>query len=209
MGRNDTRTPERPIGPLEADEFAALLRRSYRSLWLIAVGITRDGALAEDVVQDAAMIALGKLSAFVPDTNFTAWLGQIVRNVALNRARKERRSRTVACDPETVNLLSCDAHRHAAPRQDSQDRDREAAVGAMDAAEIDRRIRVAFEGLSEAARSCLLLRTVEGWSYARIAEVLSIPEGTAMSHVHRSRKLLRTILTASGDRSFDEGDLPT
>ena len=45
--------------------------------------------------------------------------------------------------------------------------------------------------LEENARACLLMRTVLGLSYAEIARTLSIPEGTAMSHVHRARKAMR------------------
>ena len=48
--------------------------------------------------------------------------------------------------------------------------------------------------LSEVARACLLLRTVEGLDYGEIGRALGIPEGTAMSHVHRSRMRLRAEL---------------
>jgi RNA polymerase sigma-70 factor (ECF subfamily) len=49
----------------------------------------------------------------------------------------------------------------------------------------------ALHSLGETARCCLLLRTIEQMPYAQIAQLLEIPEGTAMSHVHRSRMTLR------------------
>ena len=49
----------------------------------------------------------------------------------------------------------------------------------------------ALRQLSEVARCCLLLRVIGGASYIRISQQLEIPEGTAMSHVHRSKQLLR------------------
>ena len=57
--------------------------------------------------------------------------------------------------------------------------------------QLDDRMVHALHSLGETARCCLLLRTIEGLPYAQIAELLEIPEGTAMSHVHRSRMALR------------------
>ena len=49
----------------------------------------------------------------------------------------------------------------------------------------------AMNRISAVARSCLLLRTLEGLPYSQIAQMLQIPQGTAMSHVHRARRHLR------------------
>ena len=40
----------------------------------------------------------------------------------------------------------------------------------------------------------MLLRTIQKLSYTEIAEIMQIPEGTAMSHVHRSKNELRNRL---------------
>ena len=55
----------------------------------------------------------------------------------------------------------------------------------------------ALAALAETARAALLLRTVLELDYATIARLLDIPEGTAMSHVHRSREALRRALLAA------------
>ena len=49
----------------------------------------------------------------------------------------------------------------------------------------------ALNSVSDIARACLLLRTIEQMEYAEISRLLAIPEGTAMSHVHRARQHLR------------------
>ena len=85
---------------LGAVEFAESFQASFRTLWLIAVGIVGEPALAEDVVQEAAIAALAKLDQFTPGTNFRAWMGRIVHFVAMNQARKEKRRRSAGSDPD-------------------------------------------------------------------------------------------------------------
>jgi RNA polymerase sigma-70 factor (ECF subfamily) len=45
-------------------------------------------------------------------------------------------------------------------------------------------------------RTPIVLRDVEGLSYDRIAEVLSLSEGTVKSRINRARNLLREKLSA-------------
>ena len=65
----------------------------------------------------------------------------------------------------------------------------------------DKQVHDALAELGEMPRASFLLRTLMGLSYKEISELLDIPEGTAMSHVHRSRATLRTLLEA--DVSFE------
>ena len=55
-----------------------------------------------------------------------------------------------------------------------------------------------LEALGEVPRACLLLSTLRELSYGEIAALLTIPEGTAMSHVHRARLVLRERLAPRG-----------
>ena len=55
-----------------------------------------------------------------------------------------------------------------------------------------------LRGLGPDQRAALLLRTVLGLGYREIAGALEIPEGTAMSHVHRAREALRRRLESVG-----------
>lgn len=166
-------------GRLTPDGFSARFQEHHRALWCIAAAIVRDRDLAHDVVQEAAVIALGKLSEFDPATSFPAWCGQVVRFVALNHRKKSVRSHARSTDPGVLAAI--------APAADGQ---RTVSVG------FTSRLAEALDTLDETARACLLMKTVMDMSYKHIAECLGIPEGTAMSHVHRSRQALRTRLTA-------------
>jgi len=135
---------------------------------------------AEDVVQDAAVVAFRKRSQFQAGTSFQAWVGAIVRNVALNVKRSQKRRRGA------VNGLAGTL----APAAITDLSTVEDAMLGKDQG-IDARVLAALGEIGDIARACLLLRTVGDLQYADIASVLDIPEGTAMSHVHRSRATLR------------------
>jgi RNA polymerase sigma-70 factor (ECF subfamily) len=63
----------------------------------------------------------------------------------------------------------------------------------------------AIEQLPDDARQTLLLREVEGLSYAEIAECLDVPKGTVMSRLHHARRRVREVLVASGAIDADGG----
>lgn len=140
------------------------------------------------------MTALAKLHEFDAGgtaANFVAWAGQIVRFTALNHRRGRVRSRFVSSDPLVLSA--------SAPAADA-------------AAPVDHgfsaQLSGALDELDETARACLLMRTVMEMTYKQIAEALNIPEGTAMSHVHRSRQAMRRTLEAAESRSRPEGGRP-
>ncbi len=128
------------------------------------------------------MIALGKLHEFEPGTSFAAWMGQIVRFTALNERRRRARSRTLPTDPGVMGERVA----HVGSGVD----------GAGGRAEFTGIVADALRELDDEPRACLLMRTVMDMSYHQIAEALGIPEGTAMSHVHRTRQRLRGALQA-------------
>src|SRR5262249_54943115 len=77
-----------PGAPLSRDDFVVRLQASRRTLWCIAAAVLGGRSHADDVLQEAAVVALSKLDQFNPATSFTAWMGQIVRFVALNESRR-------------------------------------------------------------------------------------------------------------------------
>ncbi len=165
-----------PAGPLTPAQFATLFRASSRVLWCVAVGVLGDREHGEDVVQEAALLALGKLDTFRPGSSFTAWMGQYVRYLALNgRRKRERRRRALDADADVL-----------VPQPSAHPSDPQTMF--------DRHVAQALASLTEAQRTCLLLKTVVELEYAEIADVLDMPAGTAMSHVSRGRAKMRALL---------------
>jgi RNA polymerase sigma-70 factor (ECF subfamily) len=176
-------------GRLTSEEFGKLFEASSRRLWCIAAAVAGDRSRASDVLQEAALIALGKLDEFEAGTSFNAWMGQIVRFPALNEGRKRKKERPQLTDPATLDEGLPAGGGRTGP-VDSK--------GALKSGQVefDDHVNEALNTLEETARACLLLRTVLDLSYREIAESLGIPEGTAMSHVHRARKSVRDRLEA-------------
>lgn len=179
-------------GSLEKSDlrgFAAQYRDAYPRLWTIAAGMIGDRAFAEDIVQEAAIIAIQKWDQFVDGTNFVAWMSQIVRNCAQNYLRKIHKRKTNPADPLLIDSRpASDAVQEAFPISTDQ------APLSHDQVEFDDQVLRALNSLGGEARCCLLLRIVHHLSYSEICDLLQIPQGTAMSHVHRSKIILRQFL---------------
>lgn len=171
---------------MSAEDFAARYQESWRALWCVAVAVLNDRSLAEDALQESAIIGLSKRGEFVPGTAFVPWMSAIVRYVALNQARKVSRRRSASVDPAVMDRAG-----GSAPMRNDASRDEM----------FDDRVSAALESLPEVARQCLLMRTLFSAPYSEIAARFGIPEGTAMSHVHRARRSMRERLgqdTAGG-----------
>lgn len=184
--------PVKPAGArLEPRQFAALFEQSWRTLWCIAAAVLGRRDEVDDVLQESALIAMTKLKEFDPETSFVAWMGQIVRYTALNTGRRRARRRAMA--PGSDPLVE----QSAAPERRASTPARDVTSGgqvADDQVSFDDRLLNALSRLAETQRACLLLRVVQELSYKEISLALDIPEGTAMSHVHRAQKALRETL---------------
>jgi RNA polymerase sigma-70 factor (ECF subfamily) len=182
---------------LTPEEFAARLEECTPVLWAVAAGILGDRTTAEDIVQEAALIGLGKLDAFDRSTNFVAWMSRIVRYVSLNHLRMRSRRQTRPTEHELLDLNAAPEtprDPHGARRMEQAADDPLRLVADDDLFEGD--LKQALAQLKPMARACLLLKTVLELDYHEIAVVLDVPEGTAMSHVHRARRRLRDHLEA-------------
>ena len=173
------------------DQFAHEFALSSRAMWCIAAAVIGDKSRAEDVVQEAALAALQKLDEFEPGTSFLAWMGKFVRYTALNEARRRKMRAAASLDAVDSPVAGPVAV------EESSDARTVTSVGSVttDQRVFDDHVAAALNMLDEIARACLLLRTVHDMPYKEISLALDVPEGTAMSHVHRARKLMRDHLS--------------
>ncbi len=153
-------------------------------LYAAALRMTRNGADAEDLVQETFAKAFAAQDKFTPGTNLKAWLYRIQTNAFINTYRKKQREpkRTDADTVEDWQLAAAAEHQSAGLASAE-----EAALDALG----DDAIRDALAELSDDFRMAVYLSDVEGFAYKEIAEIMDTPVGTVMSRLHRGRKLLR------------------
>src|SRR5262249_19435217 len=168
-------------GSAWAASFEAEALSAIDSLYRTALRLTRDPADAEDLVQETYLKAFRAADRFQPGTNLKAWLFTILHNTARNRARDLARD-AVTIDSEAVDRA---VEAPPAPREAG-----ETPESILLRSTLDPELKAAVDALPEAFRQAVLLRDVEEFSYAEIAEMLDIPIGTVMSRISRGRRML-------------------
>jgi RNA polymerase sigma-70 factor (ECF subfamily) len=155
--------------------FEAEVLPQSRALFGMAYRLTGNAHDAEDLVQETMLRAYRAFDRYRPGTNARAWLFTILHRLRTDALRRRGRS------PETVELLN-DGPPVAPVHEAILTSGREEIVRAL-------------ENLPEVFRSAVVLRDVEEFTYAEIADILGVPVGTVMSRIHRGRAHLRRALS--------------
>jgi RNA polymerase sigma-70 factor (ECF subfamily) len=154
--------------------------------------VLRDEERARDAVQDAFLKVYQSLGRFEGRSSFYTWLYRLVLNLCLDLKRRDRSEREVEWDDAREVAIA--ASERPAGLEDPPN----APSDALLRKELRHQIAAAIDELPEGARETLVLREVDGLSYAEIAEALGIPKGTVMSRLHYARKRVQEILLEAG-----------
>lgn len=166
--------------------FEELIARHQLKVYHLALRLTGDPEDAADMAQEALLKAFLSLPSFRGDSSFGTWLHRITTNVCLDEyRRRQRRPRVVDIRPQGDELEEVDW-------PDPQPGPEAVVLRKEHRAELER----ALLSLPDEFRVPLVLRDVEGLSYADISQALQIPEGTVKSRLHRARMALRRALMA-------------
>jgi RNA polymerase sigma-70 factor (ECF subfamily) len=156
--------------------FEALFRRWAGPLLRYLERLLRDGAAAEELVQEVFLRVHGARERYEPQARFSTWLYRIATNLAWNELRRPRRSRPHA------SLDDPDEPEPAAPAT--------GAEAQLDVRRLSERVLAELSRLPERQRIALCLTAVEGLAYAEVAAVLEISEPAVKALVHRARSAL-------------------
>jgi RNA polymerase sigma-70 factor (ECF subfamily) len=188
--------------PVPAESFESLFGAVVNTAFGIAMRLSRNQADAEDLVQDAALLAHRAFASFEQGTNFRAWFLKILTNCYYSKRRREK-SRPITSDLDDTPDLYIYARSGQAgfPTQGP-----DPAAQLLESLGTER-IVAAINRLPEDYRVVSTLYFMEDLSYEEIARALECPVGTVRSRLHRGRKMLQKALwqIAEEDGIVDPG----
>ncbi len=183
---------ERQIRTLYDEVFPVLLRIAFR--------IAGTSEAAEDVVQEAFIKLVERKIPFPSPDDAKYWLIRVVKNTALNVAkRKSREAR---------------AYERLFHEPSARDDDPTAERALIDE-ETRAEVRECLEALPERLRSVLVLKEYGYLNYKDIGKTLGITEGNVKVRVFRAREALERLLDPDaregrrtrGGASKEDGDV--
>ncbi len=148
------------------------------NLLSFALKLTMNREEAEDLVQDTTLKALNNEDKYVANANFKGWMLTIMRNIFINKYRKNTRENTVSDSLEDCYHLNI-----------SQD----SGIGTPETCYAIQEIYSILSGFAPDFRKPFSMH-VAGYKYEEISDKLNMPLGTVKSRIFFTRKRLREIL---------------
>lgn len=136
-----------------------------------------DHSAVDDVSQDALISIASSIDSYTGRGKVTSWVHTIVRNRVVDHLRRQRATAPLDDDVAPAARMSSIIATRATVRQ-------------------------ILEELPELYRDALVLRDIEGHSYAEVAEKLQRPTGTVKAQINRGRALVAARLRETdGERA--------
>jgi len=174
-------------------EFSRSIAECTRSLYQLALRLTKNNADAEDLVAESVAKAWSAYASLEDRNRFRPWIFRILHNCFISHCRKksvrpvetaydEAESDTEQQEP-LVNLLLKQPDEFlvwwANPERE--------VINKL----LGKDIENAIESLPEVYRVAVVLVNVEGLSYDEAANILGVPTGTIRSRMKRGRTMLQ------------------
>lgn len=161
------------------EAFDNLMARYQAPLFRYLRGLVADHELASDLVQETFLRAYRAINSLDDPALLRSWLYRIAHNQAISALRRRR----------LISWLPLAFGQHVSvPAPDH---------GTLEAA----RVEAALARVPAQQRAPLLLHIVAGFSYAEVARLLNVSEGTVRMRISRGRAAFRA---AYGPREDDD-----
>jgi RNA polymerase sigma-70 factor (ECF subfamily) len=142
---------------------------------------------AEDVTQEVFISVFKTVDGFRGESKFSTWLLRIAANHCKNRIKYLARRPSEGVDMDDTGQMPVPGMTNGPTMQAHID----GPDVLMEAAEIEKIMQRAIDGLDEEQKLLVILRDVEELSYQEIGEITGLPEGTIKSRLHRARMAIK------------------
>ncbi|UCC99018.1 MAG: sigma-70 family RNA polymerase sigma factor [Phycisphaerales bacterium] len=148
--------------------YAVLVKRYYKSVFALCLGMLGNVHDAEDTTQEAMLKGLLKIKKLHKPDHFEWWILQIARNLCIDSFRRQKR----------VRVSNVEESRPSSPKSDDNDN-----------------LQQAIRRLPQELRVPLTMFYFDGKNAKRIAETLNISHSRACHRIRTARQQLHELLT--------------
>lgn len=173
----------------EKEAFRKLYDDYHQKVYGTAITMLGNAEDAEDAVQEVFMKIYRKVSSFDGRSKISTWLYRIAVNICIDHVRRnKRRLNTLTVEEGSLNKL---------PENGNE------VEKSVTSGEVNTITRNAITQLSPKLRTVVVLRDLQGFAHAEIADILGCSKGTVSSRLNRGRLKLRALLKAQGlDKTY-------
>jgi RNA polymerase sigma-70 factor (ECF subfamily) len=158
-----------------------LFERYRERVYNVALRIVGTSEEASDVLQDVFVLLFRKIHRFRARAVFASWVYRITVNVSLDHLRRRRRGPLSAGSSHVLDGAQEPAGLTVPERGVAQH-------------DLERHVQDALATMSPRLRIVVVLRYLEGLSYADIGDVLGCSIGTVKSRLNRAHTAMRRAL---------------
>jgi RNA polymerase sigma-70 factor (ECF subfamily) len=163
------------------ESFGALYQRYHNPIVALAYAQLGDRHSAEDAAQEVFAVACRDLRSLRDRDKFGAWLGGICRNVTKQMLRVKTRTAALPC---STPALGGDPSR--------------GRLGHMEQEEQWDAVRKAVWKLPEGERELVVMRYFNGFSQAKISQVLDLTPAAVNGRLTRAKRRIAQLLERDG-----------
>lgn len=146
--------------------YEQLYRSHAAQIYGLCLRMCGDRTTAEDLTQEAFVLAWKKLRGFQGSSSFKTWMSRLSTNLVIDHLRSRKRWQFVDYSELEEAMQQCNT-------EDEMDLAKGLAL------------------LPEQARTVLVLFDYFGYKHEEISRMTGLAEGTCKAHLHRARTLLK------------------
>ncbi|WP_100615879.1 RNA polymerase sigma factor [Confluentibacter citreus] len=153
-----------------------IYNRYYKAMYNTSLRIVKDSFEAEDIMQDAFLLAFTKLESLMDVNTFGSWLKRIVVNNSIYHYKKNIRIKEVLLDGMIYKI-----------EDDYNGFSEDYEFTNLKAQEILNTMKL----LKDSYRISLTLHLIEGYDYEEISEIMNINNANCRTLISRAKDSLR------------------